>query len=70
MPERNAELAAAVARDGRHKYEIAIAVGVSPSVFAGYLSGRYDPNGYRRRRIADVLDVAESDIFPEAVPAA
>jgi transcriptional regulator with XRE-family HTH domain len=66
VPERNTALAVAVARDGRHKYRIAVEAGVSPSALGSYLTGRCSPKDTTRRRLAEVLGVDESDIFPQA----
>jgi transcriptional regulator with XRE-family HTH domain len=66
---RNSRLAAAIAADGRPKYVVAASVGVNPSTFSGYISGRLDPPPDVRRGIAETLGVDEDTIFGEAVVA-
>jgi hypothetical protein len=69
MPEhadrRNVALAVAVVVDGRPHYVIAAEVGINPSTFSGFVSGRVDPTPEQRAAIAAVLGRNESELFTE-----
>lgn len=69
MQRRNANLAAACARDGRSHAEIAAASDTSATWFGGVISGRVRPSAALRRRIAAALDLPEHELFDVQVPA-
>ena len=64
IPDRNAELAAALARDPRPVYEVAGAAHVNPSSLSGYVTGRLVPPPDVRTRIARALGCSEEELFP------
>lgn len=68
MSQRNVALLSAIAADGRPVYELAAACKINPSTFTAIKAGRRTASANQRRRIADVLGVAEADVFAETVP--
>ena len=62
-PPRFPDLAAAIAVDGRPKYQIAAAAGYPPNMVGGILSGRLDPTPEIRRRFADALGRPVDELF-------
>jgi transcriptional regulator with XRE-family HTH domain len=56
-----------LAKRGQTQKEFASKVGVSPGSLTLVLNGRLASWPALRRRVADALEVSESDLFPEAV---
>jgi hypothetical protein len=62
-PPRYGTLATAIALDGRPKYVIAGAAGISPNTLAAIISGRQEPNERCRARLAAELGLAAEELF-------
>ena len=60
---RNKELAAAMARDDRFKYQVAAAATIAPQVLSRIISGTLHANAGQRARLAEALGVTVADIF-------
>ena len=63
-PVRNTELAAAIARDGRFRYQISTHARMTAGVMSGIVSGRVTATPSQQQRLADTLGVTVGDIFP------
>ena len=63
-PVRNTELAAAIARDGRFRYQISTHARMTAGVLSGIVSGRVTATPSQQHRLADTLGVSVGDIFP------
>jgi len=63
---RNVRLKVAVIEDGRHGYEVATAAHLHPNVFSRIISGSLQPSAGARKRIAQVLNRPESELFEDA----
>jgi len=63
-PNRNSELAAEIARDGRRRYEIAAQAKMVPGTLSGIVSGAVKPTPSQQRRIAGVLGKFAHELFP------
>ena len=61
--KRNRRLAAAVAADGRRRYEIAAFAGMSPAYLAHLVAGRYPASPEQQERLAEVLGVDVTVLF-------
>jgi transcriptional regulator with XRE-family HTH domain len=68
----NLELEAALARARKsqrvYAADVAEASGMAPSTFSAIRTGRRVPSWQTALRIAEVLDVAVADLFPELEP--
>ena len=60
---RNKELAAAMARDDRFKYQVAAAATIAPQVLSRIISGTLPANAGQRARLAEALGVTVDAIF-------
>ena len=60
---RNKQLAAAMARDDRFKYQVAAAATIAPQVLSRIISGTLPANAGQRARLAEALGVTVDDIF-------
>ncbi len=58
MPERNNELAAAIARVGRPKYIIAAESRLAGPTISEIVAGRLTPSPAQAQRLADVLGIS------------
>jgi transcriptional regulator with XRE-family HTH domain len=56
-------LKVAIAADGRHGYEIAVAARINPSALSGIISGRIVPTVAVKARLAEVLGVPVAELF-------
>ena len=63
-PARNTELAAAIARDGRFRYQISTHARMTAGVLSGIVSGRVTATPSQQRRIAGALGMFAHEVFP------
>lgn len=66
---RNVALAVAIARDGRHKYQIAGVAGIAPSTLADLVAGRVRLTPRYAGRLAVALGIDVTELLPDEVPA-
>lgn len=59
-----ADLKAAIAMNGRHKYQIAYDSGMHPNSLGQILSGRRVPTESEKQRLAAVLERSVESLFP------
>ena len=63
-PVRNTELAAALARDGRFRYQISTLARMTAGCLSGIVSGRVVATPSQQRRIAGALGMFAHELFP------
>lgn len=61
---RNLALLVACVVDGRPRYRIATEANIVPQYLSGYITGRLTPPVEHRERLAEVLGVSVTDLFP------
>ncbi len=65
MAQTNFALKAAIYRRGLRQMQAAEAVGLTETSFSHVVTGRRPPSDDVRKRLAEILEVYEAELFPD-----